>query len=313
MRKPRASALRKPPRVRYNHRTYVRNARARQTGPRGPRSQVEPALGDGGDLPLRSHRAARTGLRHRHAAADGERLAARRARLLLHPHRRHRALPAHVRQGRVLPDGVGRQRAADRTAGPELLRRPLRSVAAVRPDLRAAGEAGQAGDLGVAAELHRAVRAPDRRGREGVRGAVAAARPVGRLVDDLRDDQPRLAARVAARLPQPAAQGPRLPARGADAVGRRLPHRRRPGRARGSRAAGRVPQAALRPSTAAIRSRSRRRGPSCCRPASRWSRIPTTSATSRCSAARCGRRSSTCPCRSSRIRWPAPTRAPASR
>ena len=61
------------------------------------------------------------------------------------------------------------------------------------------------------------------------------------------------------------------------------------------------------------RSRSRRRGPSCCRPASRWSRIPTTSATSRCSAARCGRRSSTCPCRSSRIRWPAPTRAPASR
>ena len=71
--------------------------------------------------------------------------------------------------------------------------------------------------------------------------------PVGRLVDDLRDDQPRLAARVAARVPQPAAQGPRLPARGADAVGRRLPHRRRPGRARGSRAAGRVPQAALRP------------------------------------------------------------------
>ena len=61
------------------------------------------------------------------------------------------------------------------------------------------------------------------------------------------------------------------------------------------------------------RSRSRRRGPSCCRPASRWSRIPTTSATSRCSAARCGRRCSTCPCRSSRIRWPAPTRAPASR
>ena len=34
---------------------------------------------------------------------------------------------------------------------------------------------------------------------------------------------------------------------------------------------------------------------SCCRPASRSSRIRTTSATSRCSAARCGRRSSTCP------------------
>ena len=65
--------------------------------------------------------------------------------------------------------------------------------------------------------------------------------------------------------------------------------------------------------TAAIRSRSRRRARSCCRPASRWSRIPTTSATSRSSAPRCGRRCSTCPCRSSRIRWPAPTRAPASR
>ncbi len=208
---------------------------------------MESALGGGGDLPVRSPCPARPGLRHRHAAADGERLAARRPRLLLHPHRRHRALPAHVRQGRLLPDGVGRQRAADRTPGAELLRRPLRSVAAVRSGLRTARQAGQAGDLGVAAELHRAVRAPDRRGREGVRGAVAPARALGRLVDDLRDDQPRRAARLAARLPQPAAQGPRLPARGADAVGHRLQDRRGPGRARGSRAARRVPQAALRP------------------------------------------------------------------
>ena len=64
----------------------------------------------------------------------------------------------------------------------------------------------QAADLGVAAELHRAVRAADRRGREGVRGAVAAARAVGRLVDDLRHDQPARAARVAAGVPEPAAR-----------------------------------------------------------------------------------------------------------
>ena len=108
------------------------SSRSREAGPRGPRSQVEPAVGDRGDLPVRSQQPARAGLRHRHAAADGERFAPRRSRLLVHPHRRHRALPAHVRQGRLLPDGVGRQRAADRAPRPELLRRPLRSVAAVR-------------------------------------------------------------------------------------------------------------------------------------------------------------------------------------
>ena len=37
-------------------------------------------------------------LRDRHAAADRQRIAARRPRVLLHAHRRHRALPAHARQ-----------------------------------------------------------------------------------------------------------------------------------------------------------------------------------------------------------------------
>ena len=72
------------------------------------------------------------GLLDRYAAAHGERVAARRPRLLLHPHRRHRAVPAHARQGGLLSDGMGRQRPADRTARAELLRRPLRSVAALR-------------------------------------------------------------------------------------------------------------------------------------------------------------------------------------
>ena len=69
----------------------------------------------------------------RHAAAHRQRIAARRPRLLVHPHRSRRALPADARQGRVLPDGMGRQRPADRAPRAELLRRALRSVAAVRP------------------------------------------------------------------------------------------------------------------------------------------------------------------------------------
>ena len=73
---------------------------------------------------------ARRRLLDRHAAADRQRIAARRPRLFLHAHRRHRAVQADARQGRVLSDGMGRQRPADRAARAELLRRPLRSVAA---------------------------------------------------------------------------------------------------------------------------------------------------------------------------------------
>ena len=109
------------------------------------------------------------------------------------------------------------------------------------PALHAAREAGQAADLGLAPELHRAVHEADRRGREGVRAAVALSRPVGRLVDDLRDDRPRRAARVADDVPAAAGAGAGVSGRSADAVGRRFPDRRRAGRARGSRAAWRVP------------------------------------------------------------------------
>ena len=130
---------------------------ARQAGPRRPRSEVDAAVGGERRLPLRSHAAARRGLFHRHAAADGQRIAARRPRVLVHPHRRHRAVSAHARQGRVLPDGMGRQRPADRAPRAELLRRALRSVAAVRSVVRAAGQAGEAADLGLAPEFHRAL------------------------------------------------------------------------------------------------------------------------------------------------------------
>ena len=55
------------------------------------------------------------------------------------------------------------------------------------PGVRAAGRAAQGADLGVAAQLHRALRPPDPGGREGLRAAVAHPRAVDRLVDDLRD------------------------------------------------------------------------------------------------------------------------------
>ena len=57
------------------------------------------------------------GLRHRHAAAHGERLAARRPRLLLHAHRHHRALQAHARHGGLLSRWAGTTTACRPSAG----------------------------------------------------------------------------------------------------------------------------------------------------------------------------------------------------
>ena len=85
----------------------------------------------------------RGGVLDRHAASDGVRLAARRPRVLLHPDRHRRPLPAHDGQDGLLPDRLGRQRAAHRTPGTGLLRRQLRPVAALRPGLRPAGPRGQ--------------------------------------------------------------------------------------------------------------------------------------------------------------------------
>ncbi len=77
---------------------------------------------------------------------------------------------------RLLPDGLGRQRPAHRAPGPELLRRPLRPVAALRPRLRAARQARpKEPGAGQPAELRRAVRAPHRRRRAGLRGRCSAA------------------------------------------------------------------------------------------------------------------------------------------
>ena len=128
------------------------------------------------------------------------------------------------------------------------LRRPLRPVAALRPRLRAAGEARpQAAGADLAAQLHRALRALDRGDRAGLRGAVAPARPVGRLDPEVHDDRRRRRSppRSGRSCATWRAARPTRPRR--RAVGRHLPDRRRAGRARGPRLPrplppGRVPR-----------------------------------------------------------------------
>ena len=150
---------------------------------------LEDALGAGmggaGHLPLRPDQDPRADLLHRHAAAHGQRVAARRPRLLLHPHRHHRPLPADARARGLLPDGLGRQRPAHRAPGAELLRRPLRPVAALRPRLRrrrrSPTPSSQVADLAAATSSSCASGSPPRTSRRSRRsGAGSACRSTGR-------------------------------------------------------------------------------------------------------------------------------------
>ena len=142
-----------------------------QADARRHRGALGGALGGRRHLPLRPPGRPARRVRDRHAAADRVRLAPRRHRLRLHPDRRDRPLPADARQGRLLPDRLGRQRPRHRAPGAELLRRALRPVAAVstrvpaavprrRPERRATSSR-------LPAELRRALRRADghRRGR----------------------------------------------------------------------------------------------------------------------------------------------------
>ena len=184
----------------------------------------------------------------------------------------------------LLPDGLGRQRPAHRAPGPELLRRPLRPDAAVRPGLRAARRApAEASQIPISpAELRRAVRAADRARTR--RPSRTLCRRLGLSVDwtsQLHDHR-----RAVPRGPRSAPSCATWPA------ARRTRRRRRrcgtsTSRPRSPRpssrtASGRAPTTGS-PSTAptARRSASTPPGPSCSPPASRWSPTPTTSATSR--------------------------------
>ena len=257
---------------------------------------------------------ARRDLLDRHAAADGERLAAHGFGLRLRADRFHRALPAHARPARLLPDGLGRQRPAHRAPRAELLRRALRTAPAVRPRVRPAREAGQGRRADLAAELPRAVRAAGRGGRSRVRGAVAPARAVGRLEPDLHDRRARGAAHESARVPaQPRARRgvPGRPRRRSGTSTSALRSRRPSSRT--ARCRARTTRCASTRPTVPATCSSTRPGPSCSPRASQSSPIPTTPATSRCSAPKWSRRCTACACRSSRTTSPIPRREPASR
>ena len=149
---------------------------------------------------------------------------------------------------------------------------------------------------------------------EAFEDALPAHRALGRLELEVHDDLRRGPARLPTRLSPHARGRPGLPARGPDAVGRRLLLGDRPGRARGPRDRRRLPPPRV-PTKRRRRasSRSRRRARSCCRHASRSSPTPTTPATSRSSARACARRSSTSRSPSSPTSSPIPRRARASR
>ena len=122
-------------------------------------------------------------LLHRHAAADGERLAARRPRLLATPTPTPSPASSACGAARSSTRWAGTTTACPPSAG---CRTTSASAATRRspttPTSRRPTEPPKPAGRHLPAQLRRAVRPADRRGREGLRGAVAPPRPVGRLV-----------------------------------------------------------------------------------------------------------------------------------
>ncbi len=115
-------------------------------------------------------------------------------------------------------------------------------------DFTPPGEAGrQEAGADQPAQLHRAVRAARGAGRGGLRVAVAHPRPVGRLEAALHDHRDLGADRQPARVPAQLRPRRGLPPGGPDPVGRHVPDRRGPGRARGPRVRRRLPPGRLPP------------------------------------------------------------------
>ena len=135
------------------------------------------------------------------------RLAPRGPRLQLHPHRHDRPLPAHAGREVFYPMGWDDNGAAHRAPGPELLRRPLRPDAPLRPRLRRRPtKPGKQHAARSHAATSSSCAAAHRRGREGLRGSCGAELgPVGRLGAHLRHHRRQRPARRPAGLPaQPA-------------------------------------------------------------------------------------------------------------
>ena len=105
---------------------------------------------------------------------------------------------------------------------------------------------GEAAGPDLPAQLHRAVRAAHRRGREGASrscGAGSGSRSTGRMTYRTIGTRARAASQRA--FLRNLARGEAYLGRGADAVGRHVPHRGGPGRAGGPGAARRLPPAAF--------------------------------------------------------------------
>ncbi len=179
----------------------------------------------------------RPGVRHRHAAAHRERLAARRPRVLLHPHRHRRPLPAHARRAASSTRSAGTTTASPPSAGC----RTTSACAATRrspydPDFQAPAKPDPKNQVPVSrpnfVELCERLVADDEVAFEALFRRLGLSRRLALpLHDHRRADDPHASASVAFLRNLRPRRG--LPAGGADAVGRRLPHRGRPGRAGG--------------------------------------------------------------------------------
>ncbi len=203
------------------------------------------------------------GLLDRHAAAHRVRVAARRARVLLHPHRHHRPLPADDRQGRSSTRSAGTTTGCRPSGGC----RTSTGCGATRrcPTTRAspAPRAGRARpSMPVSRrnfiELCERLTALDERAFEETWRRIGLSVDWSLLYTTISDDEP---AGLAAGVPAQPGAGRGVPGRGADAVGRHVPDRGRAGRARGPRV--RRARSTGSPSTRPTGRRcgSRRRGP----------------------------------------------------
>ena len=118
---------------------------------------------------------------------DGVGLAPHRPRVLLHPHRHGRPLPADARARRSSTRWAGTTTGCRPSAGSRTTTASAATRAPLRPRLRAAAGTAEGAAVDLAAQLRRALPAADRRGRAGLRAPLAHARAVGRLVPYLRD------------------------------------------------------------------------------------------------------------------------------